>query len=108
MKTPLLTLLISILFSALQAQDPHFSQFFANRVYLNPAYAGLDPGWTVTMNYRNQWFGIPDGDISTFNQSFRTYQVTADLQAPCMFGLDNVNGGFALSVFRDEAGAPPL
>jgi type IX secretion system PorP/SprF family membrane protein len=108
MKTPLLALFFSLLFCALQAQDPHFSQFFANRVYLNPAYAGLDPGWTVTMNYRNQWFGIPDGDISTFNQSFRTYQVTADLQVPCMFGLDDVNGGFALSVFRDEAGGAPF
>jgi type IX secretion system PorP/SprF family membrane protein len=108
MKTHLLVFLAFFLPLSLLAQDPHFSQFFANRVYLNPAYAGFDPGWTLTLNYRNQWFGIPDGDLSTFGEGYRTYQATADAQIPCMFGLEDINSGVAVSVFRDEAGGAPL
>lgn len=107
MKAFYLTLILVFPF-LVRAQDPHFSQFFANRVYLNPAYAGFDPGWTVTANYRNQWFGIPDGSISASDGSYQTYQVTADLQIPCFFQLEDVNSGMSLSVFRDAAGGAPF
>lgn len=90
------------------AQDAHFSQFYANRVYLNPAYAGFDEGTTVTLNYRNQWFGVPDGDLSTFSDSYRTFNATADIQLPCLLDLEDVNVGTALTVFKDEAGEAPL
>lgn len=95
-------------FQKITAQDPYFSQFYANRVYLNPAYAGFDPGTTVTLNYRDQWFGLPDGDIGTFSDSYRTYNVTAEMQVPCFLQSDEMNLGFALSGFRDEAGFAPL
>lgn len=101
-------LLLIFPLSLTQAQDPHFSQFFASRVYLNPAYTGLDPGTTVTLNYRNQWFGIPDGDISSFQDSYRTYQVSFEQQLPCLFQLEGVNAGIGMSVFRDDAGAAPF
>ena len=96
------------LFTVVEAQDAHFSQFYANRVYLNAAYAGFDPGTTVTINYRNQWFGIPDGDLSSFSDGYRTFNATADIQLPCFFELEDVNVGTAFSVFRDEAGEAPL
>ncbi len=92
----------------LNGQDPHFSQFFANRVYLNPAFAGLDPGTTLSFNYRDQWFGIPDGDIATAGNSFRTYNATLDFQLPCFLNLENLNLGSAFSVFKDAAGDAPL
>ena len=38
-----------------QAQDPHFSQYYANPLYLNPAFAGVKKCPTVHMNYRNQY-----------------------------------------------------
>ncbi|MCB0634515.1 MAG: type IX secretion system membrane protein PorP/SprF, partial [Lewinella sp.] len=39
----------------LKAQDPSFSQFYANRVYLNPAFVGLESGITLSATSRMQW-----------------------------------------------------
>ncbi|CAF3758510.1 unnamed protein product [Rotaria sp. Silwood1] len=39
-----------------KAQDPHFSQFFASPLTLNPAFTGKFNGnYRVAGNYRNQW-----------------------------------------------------
>ncbi len=54
-------LLISLLISRLpaNAQDPHFTQFFASPLTLNPAFTGLFSGEArVAANYRNQWASI--------------------------------------------------
>lgn len=43
----------------LTAQDPHFSQFFASPLTLNPAQTGNFNGiMRVAANYRNQWPGL--------------------------------------------------
>lgn len=47
------------------AQDPTFSQYYANKIYFNPAFAGADRGFRATMNYRNLFTAVP-GDFSTF------------------------------------------
>jgi len=39
----------------LYAQDPSFSQFFFNQLYLNPAYAGASKYIRLGLVYRNQW-----------------------------------------------------
>ncbi len=39
----------------LKGQDPEFSQFYANPLYLNPAFAGTSALPRVVTNYRNQW-----------------------------------------------------
>lgn len=39
----------------LKAQDPEFSQFFANPLYLNPALTGTNALPRLITNYRNQW-----------------------------------------------------
>jgi type IX secretion system PorP/SprF family membrane protein len=45
--------------------DPHFSQYYAYPMYLNPGLTGvLDGDYRVTAMYRNQWSGIGSG-IST-------------------------------------------
>lgn len=41
--------------SSLKAQDPEFSQFYANPLYLNPAFTGTSGLSRVAINYRNQW-----------------------------------------------------
>ena len=76
---------------SLKAQDPHFSQFYANPMYLNPAYAGSNfcPRWI--MNYRNQWPALA-GDYVTYNTSFD-------------FGLQEIHGGLGLIVLHDNAGS---
>ncbi|MCX6238073.1 MAG: PorP/SprF family type IX secretion system membrane protein [Bacteroidia bacterium] len=39
----------------LKGQDPEFSQFYANPLYLNPAFTGTSAYQRVVANYRNQW-----------------------------------------------------
>ena len=73
------------------AQDPHFSQFYANPMYLNPAYAGANFCPRLIMNYRNQWPALP-GDYVTYNTSFD-------------FGLQEIHGGLGLVVLHDNAGS---
>ncbi len=54
-----------------QAQDPHFSQFFSSPLTLNPAYTGkFDGTLRVAGNYRNQW--------PTINNAYRTATLSTD------------------------------
>ena len=86
-------LILFILLSSLKsnAQDPHFSQFYSNPMYLNPAITGTNfcPRWI--MNYRNQWPALP-GDFVTYSSSFD-------------FGLNEIHGGLGLIVLHDNAGS---
>lgn len=57
--------------TALRAQDPGFSQFFASPLTLNPAFTGKFNGVVrVAGNYRNQWPSI--------NNAFITSTVSVD------------------------------
>lgn len=48
------------------AQDPHFSQFFASPLTLNPAFTGKFNGeWRVAANHRDQWPSIPKAYVTT-------------------------------------------
>lgn len=60
--------LIFTLNPSLEAQDPHFSQFYASPLTLNPALAGSSPGnYRVAVNYRDQWRGALDNPLRTFS-----------------------------------------
>src|SRR4028118_1209504 len=60
-----------ILLAEAHAQDPHFSQFFASPLTLNPALTGkFDGNLRVAGNYRNQW--------PTINRAFTTSAVSVD------------------------------
>ncbi|MEG1497835.1 MAG: PorP/SprF family type IX secretion system membrane protein [Bacteroidales bacterium] len=67
----LLVLVLSSLSSA-QAQDPHFSQYFANRLYINPAFAGTGVCPRINLSYRNQWPNI-GGGFSSATVSYDQY-----------------------------------
>jgi len=70
------------------AQDPHFSQFYANPIYLNPAFAGVAQCPTVHANYRNQYPGM--GVYQTYSTSIDQY-------------VDELNGGLGLIILQDES-----
>ena len=72
------------------AQDPTFSQYYSNKLYLNPAFAGTAKCPRLTLNYRNQWPGI--------DNSFVTYSASYDQQ------VDALNGGIGVLVMTDRAG----
>ncbi len=63
----LFTLIIGFLtYSVVFAQDPHFSQFFASPMTLNPALTGKFNGvWRLTANHRNQWMAIDRAFVTT-------------------------------------------
>ena len=49
-----------------KAQDPHFSQFFASPLTLNPAFTGKFSGsWRLAANHRDQWPSIPKAYVTT-------------------------------------------
>src|SRR5689334_24834560 len=72
------------------AQDVEFSQFYANPVYLNPAFAGAMRCPRVVLNYRNQWPGI--------NNAYNTYNGSYDQH------VDFLHGGIGIMVTSDKAG----
>ncbi|PLX10524.1 MAG: hypothetical protein C0594_04830 [Marinilabiliales bacterium] len=72
------------------SQDPEFSQFYANRLYLNPAFAGEVICPRVAMNYRNQWPALGSTYV-TYSASYDQY-------------VDFLQGGIGFHVFRDVQG----
>ncbi|MGB4958024.1 MAG: PorP/SprF family type IX secretion system membrane protein [Saprospiraceae bacterium] len=56
--------------SNIQAQDAHFSQFYASPLTLNPAIAGTYTGtFRVSTIYRDQWRSALDNPLRTFAAS---------------------------------------
>ena len=70
--------------------DPHFSQFYANPLYLNPAMAGANICPRVIFNYRNQWPAL--------SQTFVTYNASFDMY------INKIHGGIGLDFIADRAG----
>lgn len=52
-------------FSATGQQDPHFTQYFDNTLFYNPAYAGSREMLNVTAIHREQWAGLDGRPRST-------------------------------------------
>lgn len=89
------TILFSLGFSeSVFAQDPVFTQFYANPLYLNPALAGTARCPRVNLNYRNQWPGI-SGTYVTYSASYDQH-------------VDAIGGGLGLLVINDKAGQGTL
>jgi type IX secretion system PorP/SprF family membrane protein len=73
-----------------KAQDPQFTQFYANPLYLNPAFAGASKCPRVILNYRNQWPALSGTFVST--------TASYDQYVPAL------GGGLGLQVLDDRAG----
>ncbi len=56
----------------LHAQDPLYSQFFANPLHLNPALTGVEGAMKFHLGYRNQWPGETDTYVS-YHASLQKY-----------------------------------
>ena len=77
-----------------QAQDPQFTQFYANPLYLNPAFAGTARCPRVVLNYRNQWPALT-GTFVTTSASYDQH-------------VDAILGGLGVLVTHDQAGKGTL
>ncbi len=75
-------------------QDPTFSQFYANSLYLAPSFAGATDEYRLAINYRNQWPAVPG--------VFHTYSISFDK------ALVNFNSGIGVLATYDVAGSGDL
>ncbi|MDX9812281.1 MAG: type IX secretion system membrane protein PorP/SprF [Bacteroidales bacterium] len=88
-------LFILILFSSeCFSQDPTFSQFYANPLYLAPSFAGAAEDYRLSMHYRNQWPEVPG--------VFHTYSIAFDK------ALVDFNSGIGVLATYDVAGSGDL
>jgi type IX secretion system PorP/SprF family membrane protein len=89
-----IVILTFILFIDCYGQDPTFSQFYANPLYLSPSFAGATQDNRLGLNYRNQWPAVPG--------VFHTYSVSFDKAMP------NFNSGIGILATYDVAGSGDL
>jgi type IX secretion system PorP/SprF family membrane protein len=71
------------------AQDPEFTQFYSNPLYLNPAFAGTSKCPRFVMNYRNQWPSLTGAYVTTC-ASYDQH-------------VETVSGGLGIMVMNDRA-----
>jgi type IX secretion system PorP/SprF family membrane protein len=76
--------------TSISAQDVQFSQLFADKLYLNPAYAGKDYCPKFVISHRNQWPGIQFPYL-TYNASFDKY-------------IESLHGGIGIRLMKDDQG----
>lgn len=79
-----------VVLSNAQAQDPTFTQFYANPLYLNPAFAGSHGCPRFALNYRNEWPQL-SGNYVTYSASYDQY-------------FKNISGGFGVLATHDQQG----
>ncbi len=89
--TLLMVAICCIAMQEVKAQDPHFSQFFANPLYLNPAYAGSTVCPRITANFRHQW--------PLAGSKYTTYSASYDQH------FEALSGGIGVLFLGDRAGA---
>ena len=68
----LVALLLAPSFHSAKAQDVVFSQFYANPLYMNPAFAGSKVCPRISLNYRCQWPALVSA-YSTVSASWDQY-----------------------------------
>ena len=72
------------------AQEPTFTQFYANPLYLNPAFAGSNKCPRVNLNYRNEWPNL-SGNYVTYSASYDKF-------------VKSVAGGIGVLATHDQQG----
>lgn len=82
--------LLSLGADSVYAQDPQFTQFYANPIYLNPAFAGSNGCPRFGMNYRNEWPNLT-GNYVTYSASYDQY-------------FKNISGGIGVIGMHDQQG----
>jgi type IX secretion system PorP/SprF family membrane protein len=73
------------------AQDPQFSQYYQNPLYLNPGFTGITPQQRATFNHRIQWPNLP--------QAFTTFSASYDIW------VDELKSGFGVLATTDKMGS---
>lgn len=84
------------------AQDPHFTQYFASPLNLNPAHTGLiNTDYRVTAIARTQWYNVSDNPYMTASLSYDRQILRDKLPEGDAFGL-------GVNLLYDKAGTGSL
>lgn len=86
----LILIILFFLKNNIQAQDPVFSQFYANRAYLNPAFIGIENGIGFTFTQREQWVKVP--------KRYTTSSATLEIK-PCNWPM-----ALGINIYHDSEG----
>lgn len=90
MRKTIVILLLFVIAGKAFSQDPQFSQFYSNYLYLAPSFAGLTDKNRIAFNYRNQWPQIHNG--------YQTYSVSFDKF------IEKFSSGLGVLAYQDVAG----
>ena len=105
LKAVAVLLLTAVLGTGAFAQDPHFSQYNASPLNVNPAMTGLFNGnYRITAIYRGQWNSILSNDQPQGIPLFRTFSASFDMRVPIPVSKFDAFG-WGLVVMNDAAGA---
>ena len=88
MNRRLFVLFVFLFPKILFGQDPGFSQFYANPLYLNPAFTGTTELPRTVINYRNQW--------PQKGATYTTYSLSYDQISK------KLNTGFGIQIYHDK------
>ncbi len=94
MKHVWIHIVLLMLVASVDAQDAQYSQFYANPIYLNPAFAGTAPDTRAVFVHRIQWPNLP--------QAFSNSTASIDYNA------SNLNSGFGVIISSDREGSASL
>ncbi|MEX0986535.1 MAG: type IX secretion system membrane protein PorP/SprF [Bacteroidales bacterium] len=94
MKKLIIAISVLLIFRVTSGQDPHFTQFYANPLYLAPSFAGATHSDRVASVYRNQWASVPNAYV-TYTFSYDHF-------------FENFNSGVGLLLMRDVSGSGDL
>ncbi len=90
-KSVLLVIIVMAFKSSYAQIDPHFSQYYANPLWLNPALTGiLDGGFRANFNAKEQW--------STLDNGYSTFGASVDVSPKNNFA-------YGLMIMNQRAGA---
>jgi type IX secretion system PorP/SprF family membrane protein len=91
------SLFLFLLFALIESghsQDPQFSQYFNNPVYLNPAFTGETRVWKFSLNSRFQWMNSP--------AQYTSHAVTAE------YNISANQTGLGFQMLYDQTGTGNL
>lgn len=101
MRKIFLVLYVACISFGVNAQDPHFSQFFASPLTLNPALTGkFDGTLRAAGNYRNQW--------PAFNNVYTTSTLSVDFSILNRVLPETDTWGVGIIALTDKAGGGVL